>query len=63
MPEYEGRWKTIKVEIEEDIAWVTFNRPEKHNARHRGPEHGREEGMKQFLDEKSIKPGLEAYKR
>jgi trans-feruloyl-CoA hydratase/vanillin synthase len=23
---------------------------------------GREEGMKQFLDDKSIKPGLEAYK-
>jgi trans-feruloyl-CoA hydratase/vanillin synthase len=26
-------------------------------------EGGREEGMKQFLDEKSIKPGLQAYKR
>ena len=29
---YEGRWKTVKVEIEEGIAWVTFNRPEKRNA-------------------------------
>jgi len=29
----------------------------------RDPEHGREQGMKQFLDEKSIKPGLQAYKR
>jgi trans-feruloyl-CoA hydratase/vanillin synthase len=27
------------------------------------PEHGREQGLKQFLDEKSIKPGLQAYKR
>src|SRR5215510_6554664 len=26
-------------------------------------EHGREQGLAQFLDEKSIKPGLEAYKR
>ncbi|MFZ0198905.1 MAG: p-hydroxycinnamoyl CoA hydratase/lyase [Candidatus Sulfotelmatobacter sp.] len=29
----------------------------------RDPEHGREKGMKQFLDEKSIKPGLESYRR
>ncbi len=27
------------------------------------PERGREEGMRQFLDEKSYKPGLAAYKR
>jgi trans-feruloyl-CoA hydratase/vanillin synthase len=27
------------------------------------PERGREEGMRQFLDEKSYKPGLGAYKR
>ncbi|HTH59012.1 MAG TPA: p-hydroxycinnamoyl CoA hydratase/lyase [Paraburkholderia sp.] len=32
-------------------------------ANHRDPEHGREEGLKQFLDDKSIKPGLQAYKR
>lgn len=32
MPSYEGRWKTVKVEIEEGIAWVIFNRPEKRNA-------------------------------
>ena len=30
---------------------------------HRDPEHGRDEGMRQFLDEKSIKPGLETYRR
>ena len=29
----------------------------------RDPEQGREEGLKQFLDEKSIKPGLESYRR
>jgi len=32
-------------------------------ANHRDPEGGREKGLKQFLDEKSIKPGLQAYKR
>ena len=29
----------------------------------RDPERGREKGLKQFLDEKSIKPGLESYRR
>jgi trans-feruloyl-CoA hydratase/vanillin synthase len=29
----------------------------------RDPEGGREKGLKQFLDEKSIKPGLESYRR
>ncbi|MBV9489696.1 MAG: p-hydroxycinnamoyl CoA hydratase/lyase [Verrucomicrobia bacterium] len=29
----------------------------------RDPEHGRETGLKQFLDEKTIKPGLQTYKR
>ncbi len=32
MSNYEGRWKTVKVDIEEGIAWVTLNRPEKRNA-------------------------------
>jgi trans-feruloyl-CoA hydratase/vanillin synthase len=32
-------------------------------ALHRDPEDGRSQGMKQFLDEKSIKPGLQPYKR
>jgi trans-feruloyl-CoA hydratase/vanillin synthase len=30
---------------------------------HRDTEGGRQEGLKQFLDEKSIKPGLQSYKR
>jgi trans-feruloyl-CoA hydratase/vanillin synthase len=29
----------------------------------RDPEHGREEGLKQFLDDKTIKPGLQSYRR
>jgi trans-feruloyl-CoA hydratase/vanillin synthase len=29
----------------------------------RDPEHSREKGLKQFLDEKSIKPGLQSYRR
>jgi trans-feruloyl-CoA hydratase/vanillin synthase len=32
MTKYEGRWKTVKVEGEDGIAWVTLNRPEKRNA-------------------------------
>jgi trans-feruloyl-CoA hydratase/vanillin synthase len=32
-------------------------------ANYRDREKGREEGMKQFLDEKSYKPGLSAYRR
>lgn len=29
---YEGRWKTVKVDVVGGIAWVTLNRPEKRNA-------------------------------
>jgi len=32
MTNYQGRWKTVEVSVEEGIAWVTFNRPEKRNA-------------------------------
>lgn len=32
MQKYEARWSTVRVEIEESIAWVIFNRPEKRNA-------------------------------
>ncbi len=34
-----------------------------HQARFLDPEKGREQGMKQFLDEKSFRPGLAGYKR
>lgn len=30
---------------------------------YRDPENGRKEGLKQFLDDKTIKPGLQSYKR
>lgn len=32
MSKYQDRWQTVKVNIEEGIAWVTLNRPEKRNA-------------------------------
>jgi feruloyl-CoA hydratase/lyase len=32
MASYEGRWTTVRVEVEEGIGWVTLNRPEKRNA-------------------------------
>ncbi len=32
MADYQGRWSTIRVEVEADIGWVIFNRPEKRNA-------------------------------
>ena len=32
MQKYEGRWTTVLVDLEEGIAWVTLNRPDKRNA-------------------------------
>ena len=32
MSKYEGRWQTVKVEVENGIGWITLNRPEKRNA-------------------------------
>ncbi|MBD2837192.1 p-hydroxycinnamoyl CoA hydratase/lyase [Pseudomonas sp. JM0905a] len=32
MNKYENRWQTVTVNVEQGIAWVTFNRPEKRNA-------------------------------
>ena len=29
---YEARWKTVKVDVENGIGWITLNRPEKRNA-------------------------------
>ena len=32
MADYRERWTTVRVEVEEEIAWVILNRPEKCNA-------------------------------
>jgi len=32
MAQYEGRWKTVTVEVADSIGWVTLNRPDKRNA-------------------------------
>jgi feruloyl-CoA hydratase/lyase len=32
MARYDNRWKTVLVQVEDGIAWVTLNRPEKRNA-------------------------------
>ena len=32
MADYQRRWKTVDVKVDQGIAWVTFNRPEKRNA-------------------------------
>ena len=52
------RCRELTWEQSEDYLYAKLDQ-----AQLRDPEHGREQGMKQFLDEKSIKPGLQAYKR
>ncbi len=42
MTDYTDRWATVKVEIEDGVAWVTMNRPDKRNAM--SPELNREMG-------------------
>jgi len=52
------RCRELTWEQSEDYLYAKLDQ-----ALQRDPENGREQGLKQFLDEKSIKPGLEAYKR
>jgi trans-feruloyl-CoA hydratase/vanillin synthase len=52
------RCRELTWEQSEDYLYAKLDQ-----AQLRDPEHGREKGMKQFLDEKSIKPGLQSYKR
>ena len=52
------RCRELTWEQNEDYLYAKLDQ-----AMHLDPENGRAEGMKQFLDEKSIKPGLGAYKR
>ncbi|MEE9103818.1 p-hydroxycinnamoyl CoA hydratase/lyase [Pseudomonas nitroreducens] len=52
------RCRELTWEQSEDYLYAKLDQ-----AQLRDPEHGREQGLKQFLDEKSIKPGLQAYRR
>ncbi|MDE3105723.1 MAG: p-hydroxycinnamoyl CoA hydratase/lyase [Acidobacteriota bacterium] len=52
------RCRELTWEQSEDYLYAKLDQ-----AMHRDPEHGREQGLKQFLDEKSIKPGLQSYRR
>ena len=52
------RCRELTWEQNEDYLYAKLDQ-----ALHRDPEDGRAQGMKQFLDEKSIKPGLQSYKR
>ena len=52
------RCRELTWEQNEDYLYAKLDQ-----AMHRDPEDGRAQGMKQFLDEKSIKPGLQSYKR
>jgi feruloyl-CoA hydratase/lyase len=52
------RCRELTWEQSEDYLYAKLDQ-----ALHRDPEDGRTQGMKQFLDEKSIKPGLQSYKR
>src|SRR5450631_3874227 len=51
------RCRELTWEQNEDYLYAKLDQ-----AQLRDPEHGREKGLKQFLDEKSIKPGLESYR-
>lgn len=52
------RCRELTWEQNEDYLYAKLDQ-----AQLRDPENGRQEGLKQFLDDKSIKPGLQAYKR
>lgn len=52
------RCRELNWEQNEDYLYAKVDQ-----SNHRDPEKGRQEGLKQFLDEKTIKPGLQTYKR
>jgi trans-feruloyl-CoA hydratase/vanillin synthase len=52
------RCRELTWEQNEDYLYAKFDQSQL-----RDPEHGRDKGLRQFLDEKSIKPGLESYRR
>jgi len=52
------RCRELTWEQNEDYLYAKLDQ-----ALYRDPEKGREKGLRQFLDEKSIRPGLQSYKR
>ena len=72
---YADRWTTVRVDVDEGVAWVELNRPEKRNAMVNGWCFGGAftplvacdlaiaADDATFGDEKRIKPGLQAYGR
>ena len=52
------RCRELTWEQSEDYLYAKFDQ-----SQHRDPEHARDEGLKQFLDEKSFKPGLGSARR
>ena len=52
------RCRELTWEQNEDYLYAKLDQ-----AQLRDPEHGRTQGLKQFLDDKAIKPGLQTYKR
>ena len=52
------RCRELNWEQNEDYLYAKVDQ-----SNHRDPEKGRQQGLKQFLDDKTIKPGLQTYKR
>ncbi|AYB62343.1 p-hydroxycinnamoyl CoA hydratase/lyase [Ralstonia solanacearum] len=52
------RWRELSLEQNEDYLYAKVDQ-----SKHRVPEKGRQRGLKQFRDDKTIKPGLQTYKR
>jgi trans-feruloyl-CoA hydratase/vanillin synthase len=51
------RARTMEWEVAEDYLYAKLDQSTAND-----PEHGREQGLSQFLDEKSFRPGLSAYR-
>jgi len=60
------RQAKVAFKFASDMSWeeaADYLMAKSDQARFLDPERGREEGMKQFLDEKSYRPGFQAYRR
>ena len=54
MTDYQGRWTTVRAEVEDGIGWAFFNRPEKRNSM--SPTLNRE--MRELLEELEVDPDV-----